>query len=221
MWHKAALVGAMFALLTWIAFSLVAQPPRIQEELWAETERVLVDAGLGKVQGSVSGRNVALEGQVATPAEAARAERLIADIAGIRAVDNRLQVRDEPAAPPPTFLEIRVEAGGVNLQGGAPNEALRLAVVESAREAFGNDRVFERLTVDAAIADGAAMAAAAGIVRALAGVRDGVKVRLKGDGLRLSGTVSSVEERRRVEEQARKATPGVRLFFSALMVEGS
>lgn len=221
MWHKAALVGAMFALVTWIAFSLVAQPPRIQEKLRIETERVLVDAGLGNIQASVRGRNAILEGQVAAPVEAARAEGLIVDIAGIRVVDNRLQVREDSVAPPPTYLEIRVEAGGVNLLGGVPNEGLRLAVLESALEVFGSERVIEQLTVDAAIPDGAAMAAAAGIVRALADVRDGVKVRLKGDGLRLSGTVASAEERRRVEEQARKATPGVRLFFSALTVEGS
>ncbi len=217
MWHKAALIGAVFALLTWIAICLVAQPARIEEGLSREAEIVLKDAALEDLQATVAGRDVTLEGEVESPAVYARAERLVAGVAGIRTVDNRLTVREKTEAPAPIYLEIRLEAGGVSLRGTVPSEELRLAVEESARQTFS--RVDERLTVDATVPNGAAVAAAAGVVRALAGAGDGVRVRLQGDSLRLSGTVASAEERRRVEDSARAATSGVRLFFSALSVE--
>ncbi len=221
MWRSAALIGAVLALGSWIVLCLVAQPTHIEQTLRLETERVLAAAGLGDVRAVVSGRDAALEGLVASPAVFAEAERLIAGVAGIRAVDNRLTVRDLAKEVAPTYLEIRVAATGVSLRGAVPSEALRLEVVESARQVFGSDRVDEQLTVDAAVEDGAAVAVAADVVRALAEAADGVRVRLKGDSLRLSGTVASARERRRIERQARAAAPGVRLFFSALVVEGS
>ncbi len=220
MWRQAALIGAVFALVTWMAYCLVVQPPRIEGALRHETERVLTEASLGDVRATVDGRDVVLDGQVATPALLAEAERLLARVVGIRGVDNRLTVHVAPEAPAPTYLEIRVGVDGVSLRGAVPNGELLQAVVDSARQTFG-DRVDQRLAIDAAVPTGAAVAAAASVVRALARSPDGVRVRLKGDSLRLSGTVASVEERRRVEDLARAATPGVRLFFSALRVGGS
>ncbi len=218
MWHTAALIGALLALGSWIALCLVAQPLRIEEGLRLETERVLAEADLVDVRITVSGRGAALEGLVASPAVLAEAERLVAGVAGIRGVDNRLTLRDEASEPVPTYLEISVRPGGLSLRGAVPTEELRLEVVEQARRHFGVDRVEEELTVDATVQEGAALAAAAGVVSALAEAGDGVRARLKGDSLRLSGTVATLEARRLIEQRARAAAPGVRLFFSALTV---
>ncbi len=217
MWRTAALIGALLALGSWIALCLVAQPPRIEEALRLETERVLAEAGLGDVRAVVSGRDAALEGLVASPVVLAEAELLVAGVAGVRTVDSRLVVR-EVAEAVPDYLEISVRAGAVSLRGTVPNEALRRELVDRARQLFGIDRVDERLVVDAAVSGGAALDGAAGVVSALAGAGEGVRARLKGDSLRLSGTVESVEVRRRTEQQARAAAPRVRLFFSALEV---
>ncbi len=221
MWHSAAFIGALFALASWIALCLVAQPLRIEESLSLETERVLAEAGLEDVRAALSGRDARLEGVVASDAVSAEARRLVGDVAGVRTVKNLLTVREVVKAvetAPVTYLEISVLSAGVSLRGVVPSEALRREVVERARQLFGSDRVDEQLTVDAAVAGGAAMASAAAVLGALAGSGEGVRARLKGDSLRLSGTIVSVEARRRVEQEARAAAPGVRLFFSALAV---
>ncbi len=216
MWHTAALIGAVLALGGWIAFCLVLQPPRIEETLQLGAERALATTDLGDVRVAVSGRDATLEGLAVSPAALAEAELLVAGVAGVRAVDNLLAVREaEPV--PVTHLEIRVGTAGLSLIGAVPSEALRLEVVDRARQLFGDDRVDARLIVDAAVPDGAALAAAASVLSAVAEA-GGVRARLAGDSLRLSGTVASVEQRRRIEQQARAAAPGVRLFFSALAV---
>ncbi len=218
MLRTAAVIGAVLALGAWIVFCLAVQPPRIEEELQLETERALATAGLGGVRAVVSGRDAKLEGLVASAAVLAEAERLVAGIAGVRTVDNLLTVREAVETEPATYLEISVGAHGVSLRGAVPSEALRRQVSGRAQQLFGVDRVDERLRVDATVQGGAALASAADVISALAEVGEGVRARLKGDSLRLSGTVASTDVRRRIERQARTAAPGVRLFFSALEV---
>ena len=216
--RTAALISAVLALGGSIVFCLAVLPPRIEEELQLATERALATAGLGDVRAVVSGRDAKLEGQVASGTLLVEAEMLVAGVVGVRVVDNLLAVREVAAAPPTDHLEISVGANGVSLRGAVPNETLRREVLDRARRLFGDDRVDEELTVDATVADGAALAGAAGVIGAFVGAGEGVRARLSGDSLRLSGTVASVEARRRIEQQARAAAPDVRLFFSALEV---
>ena len=221
MLQTAALIGAVLALAGWIVFCLAVQPPRIEEGLQLTTERALATAGLGDVRAVVTGRDAKLEGLVASANVLAEAELLVAGVPGVRTVDNLLTVREAvevAEVPPADHLEISVGANGLSLRGAVPNEALRREVLERARQLFGADRVNEQLTVDATVADGAALAGAADVISAFAGAEEGVRARLSGDSLRLSGTVASVEARHRIEQQARAAAPGVRLFFSALEV---
>ncbi len=222
MWRTAALIAAVLALASWIVLCLVVQPPRIEAALGVEVERALAAVELDDVRAVVDGRDAALEGLVASPDQKAEAERSIAGAPGLRAVDNRLMVREVAVATEDTtYLEIRTSPGGVSLSGGVPSEARRLEIVDRARQIYGADRVKEQLVVDSAAPDGAAFAAAADVVQALAevaGAEQGVRARLRADSLRLSGTVPSEQTRRRVEEQTRAAASGLRLFFSALAV---
>ena len=220
MWRTAALIGAALALAAWIVWCLGTQPPRIEETLRVEAERALAAADLADVRAAVNGRDAALEGLVASADSREEAELQVARLPGIRRVDNRLLVRARPVPVPKTYLEISTRPDGLALRGTVPNEALRLEVVERARQLFGEDRVDDRLAVDATLNQGAALAGAAGAVSALAEAGAGVRARLEGDSLRLSGTVVSEAARRRIESRARAAVPGVRLFFSALMVDG-
>ncbi len=215
MWQSTALIAAVLALASWIVICLAREAPRIEGALYLEATRALEAAGLPEVQPKLRGRDVTLQGLVSTPSHIAGAERAIAGVAGVRVIRSQLEVRELPVAPP-AYLEIRTEPGGVALSGGVPSEARRLEVLERARQIFGADRVDEQLTVNAAVEDGVALTAAAGVVAALADAGDGVKVRLRGDRLRLSGTVASAEARRRLEDRLRAAVPERRLFFSTL-----
>ncbi len=216
--HTAALISAVLALGSWIVLCLVVQPSRIEERLRLETERVLAAGDLEDIRSIVNGRNVALEGQVASPTVLAEAERLVTGVAGIRTVDNRLAGHEVAEVALPTHLEIRVGPAGVSLRGTVPNKALRLEVLEQTRQLFDIDRVDERLAVDAEVEDGAALAGAAGVIRALAGAGEDVEAILGGDNVRLSGTVASGKVRQRIEEQTRAAAPRARLFFSLITV---
>ncbi len=220
MWHSTALTATVLALASWIVLCLLAQPPRIEEALRHEAARALEAAGLRDVRPVFSGRDAALEGLVATPARLAEAERAVAGVSGVRAVENHLTVREDSAESSLPFLEIRTGPDGVTLRGSVPNEALRLELLDRARQTFGTERVDEQLVVDALVEEGAAMAGAAEVAAALAEAGDGVKVRLRGDSLRLSGEVASAEVRRRLEDRVRVAVPESRLFFSSLRVAG-
>ncbi len=219
MWYSTALTAAVLALASWIVHCLVAEPPRIEEALRAEAVQALEAAGLQEdVRPVFSGRDAALEGLVASPAQMAEAERAVAAVAGVRTVINRIRMRQPTGQPPPSFLEIRTRPGGVTLLGAVPNEARRLEILGRAREVFGADRVEERVTVDAAVEDGVALAGAADVVAALAEAGEGVKIRLRGDRLRISGTAANAETLRRIEDRVRGAVPERRLFFSTLRV---
>ncbi len=216
MWHSTALTAAVLALASWIVLCLVAQPPRIEEALRLEATRALADAHLPDVRAVFSGRDATLEGLVATPALIAEAESAVSAVAGVRVVASQLTVREIADEAIPSYFEIRTRPGGVTLRGTVPSDERRLEVLERARQAYGLEAVEERLAVDAAVEDGAALAGAPGVIDALASVGDEVKVRLRGDSLRLSGTVADAESRRRIEDRVRAAVPEVRLFFSAL-----
>ena len=159
-----------------------------------------------------------LVGVVDSDASRSQAERVVTGVAGVLSVTNRLEVPASELAPLPPHLEIRSQPEGVTLRGTLPTEARREELLARARELYGADRVDARLAVDPGVADGAAVAGAGDVLAVLAGHRQAVEARLDGDGLRLSGTVSSAEARKRIEEQAQAAAPRVRLFFSALAV---
>lgn len=221
MWRSAALIGALLALASWITLCLVAQPSRIEETLRLEVEQVLAGADLGDVRPTVDGRDVRLEGVVASQDASEEAERWVTGVAGVRVVDNLLKAREAVVMvqeAPLTYLEISILENGIRLRGPVPSEALLREVADRARLLFGLERVDDQLTVDPTVEDGAAMTSAAAVLSALAEVEQGVQARLKGESLRLSGTVANVESRRQVEQRMRAAAPRVRLFFSTLTV---
>lgn len=218
MGRATALIAAVAALVLWFAFCLYRQPPRIENALRGEAVHALAVAGLSAVRPEVDGRDVVLAGTVASADSRLQAESVVAGVAGVVAVENRLAVVVAEPEPTLPFLEIRSRPEGVSLRGSVPSESRREELLARARELYGAERVDDRVAVDAAVADGAALAGAAKLLAVLAGTRQQLEARLDGDSLRLSGTVSSLEAKRRLEEQAQAAAPLVRLFFSTLEV---
>lgn len=219
MQRPTALLTAVAALVLWFVFCLYLYPPRIEGALLDDSVAALAGAGIAGVRPEVDGRDVVLLGTVASAESRAQAEHLVAGVTGVIAVDNQLEIAAAAPEPPPLYLEIRSRPEGVLLRGSVPTTTEREELLTRARDLYGADRVEDQTVVDAAVEGGAALASAAGVLGVLAGTRQTLQARLDGDSLRLSGTVSSPEARRRIEEQARAAAPLVRLFFSTLLVD--
>ncbi len=209
------LLAAAAALVLWLVFCLFYHPPRIESALYGASAEALEVAGLSGVRPEVDGRDVALVGTVESTDERSQAERAIGAVVGVVTVENRLEVASLIL---PHYLEIESWPEGVKLRGTMPSEDRREVLLTLARELYGADRVEARLEVDAEARDGAALTRAAEVLTVLAGNRHAIQARLDGDSLRLSGTVASIETRKRIEEQAQAAAPRVRLFFSAIVV---
>ena len=233
MWRQAALVTTLIAQLIWVGLCLQRHPSQIEESLAAASMRDLSAAGFADVEIRFQGRDAELKGTVDTPDRGLDIERRIRSIPGVRKVVSRLIVEPE-AGPTPVlpYLEIHARPGSVVLLGSVPSAAQRQDVVQKAVELFGEEQVDDRLVVDEAAEDGVAMAHATDFVaiawQAMSGTQSNppagdvafsnLVVRLRGEGLRLSGRVGSQEARRRIESQARAAAPDARVFFSALEV---
>ena len=119
--------------------------PRIEAELLAQGRQRLEAGSFDPATLAVGGRDATLAGVVRSEPERARIVRLVAEIPGIRRVDDRLRL------PEPVRFELDRSAGAVALKGRLPNQARRDAIVSRARELWGAETSADELTVDRAV----------------------------------------------------------------------
>ncbi|MGI9328134.1 MAG: BON domain-containing protein [Pseudomonadales bacterium] len=81
---------ASLGLLIW--FCVDQQVPRIEGDLRKRATAVLVEGGFADIIVTADGRDLRLNGTVASEAARAEARRLLRKVNGIRAVDNQLRV---------------------------------------------------------------------------------------------------------------------------------
>ncbi len=230
MWRPAALAMTLIAQLVWVGFCLRHHPPRIETSLVSTSTDRLGAAGLADVKPRFNGRDVELQGTVVTANQGREAEQLVRSVPGIRKVVNLLVVVPQPKPEPVLpYLEIHLRAGEILLKGSVPSVPRRRELIQKAIELFGEAHVDHRLTVNEAAEDGAAMARAVDLVAVASravrpsgestdGTSHNLIFRLRGDGLRLSGSVESHTARQRLEALARDAAPEVRVFFSDVKI---
>ncbi|MEM7583140.1 MAG: BON domain-containing protein [Acidobacteriota bacterium] len=226
MWRLFALVTTLITWLAWIGLCLGHQPKAIETSLSLAAGQALATAGLSGTSVRFDGRDAQLSGTVATAETVTQAASLLQAIPGVRSIDNLLTVAPTPAPEPALpYLEIHARAGSLVLRGSLPSESRLRELRRQALERFGAERVDDRVSVDSAAEDGAAMARAVDLL-AVAGLvvadetptaeGSDLVIRLRRNSLRLSGRVANAALRQRIEILARSAAPDVRVFFSTL-----
>ncbi|MCP3964070.1 MAG: BON domain-containing protein [bacterium] len=218
-WRLTVLIVAAAALALWVGYTLATQPSRIEEALRVETSQVLVLAGLGGVEPELDGREAVLRGSVASVELRNAAERVTAGIDGVRSVENLLEVASAAAPEPvPRYLEIRSRPDSVTLRGSVSSETLRRQIVERATALYGAEGVDDRLVVDESIETGVGPDSAVEILGALADLEQELRLHVEADHVRLSGTVGSDEDRRRIQQRVLEAANRVPSVFNELEV---
>jgi hypothetical protein len=97
MWKKAVFGTVLAGFLGHAVWVSVLSPMRHEIE-WDVATRVggvLQRTGFSDVIPIVDGRDVELRGEVASPSEAQRAERIVSMVRGVRVVSARLRVADD------------------------------------------------------------------------------------------------------------------------------
>ncbi len=217
--RRAALASTVGVTILWIVFCLYHHAPKIEAAVLREAAAAVAVAGVSDVRLEVDGRGIVLEGAVTSTELRDEVARVVRQADGVVRVENRLRSSVVPDPEPvPPFLEIRSHPGGVTLRGPVATSAQRDELLRQAIDLFGVERVDDRLVIDATADYGTATASAARLLNTISQETPGIRVRLQGDSLRLSGTVASVEDRRRIEQQAQAAMGAARLFFSTVTV---
>jgi hypothetical protein len=97
MWKKGVFGAVFAAFLGYVAWVAYLSPARHQIE-WDVATRVtsvLERTGFDDIMPVVEGRDVELEGRVASRSEAERAERIVRNLRGVRVVRSQLVVAKE------------------------------------------------------------------------------------------------------------------------------
>lgn len=100
MWKQGIFGAVLAAFLGYVAWVAWIGPTRhqIEWDIATRVNQVLEHSGLAAVLPVVEGRDVELQGQVGSVAEAARAERLVQRLRGVRGVHSRLAITGATAA---------------------------------------------------------------------------------------------------------------------------
>ncbi|MEM7136999.1 MAG: BON domain-containing protein [Myxococcota bacterium] len=97
MWKQGIFGAVLAAFLGYVAWVAFLSPTRhqIEWDVAIRVGQVLEHTGFDGVMPVVDGRDVELEGQVASAADAARAARIVRNVGGVRVVRSALVVADE------------------------------------------------------------------------------------------------------------------------------
>ena len=97
MWKKAVFGTVLAGFLGHAVWVSVLSPMRheIEWDVATRVDGVLQRTGFSDVIPIVDGRDVELRGEVASPSEAQRAERIVSMVRGVRVVSARLRVADD------------------------------------------------------------------------------------------------------------------------------
>ena len=94
MWKQGIFGAVSAAFLGYVAWVCYLSPARhqIEWDVATRVSQILEHSGFARVEPVVDGRDVELRGTVGTTADAARAERIVANLRGVRAVRSELVV---------------------------------------------------------------------------------------------------------------------------------
>lgn len=101
MWKQGIFGAVLAAFLGYVAWVAFLSPTRhqIEWDVATRVSQVLEHTGFDAVLPVVDGRDVELQGEVASPSEAARAERIVRRLTGVREVRSELVVAGGGPAP--------------------------------------------------------------------------------------------------------------------------
>lgn len=99
MWKKGVFGAVLAAFLGYVAWVVYLSPTRheIEWEVATRVTSVLEHTGFDDIIPVIEGRDVELQGQVASTAEGQRAERIVRNLRGVRVVHTQLVVTGEKA----------------------------------------------------------------------------------------------------------------------------
>jgi outer membrane protein OmpA-like peptidoglycan-associated protein/osmotically-inducible protein OsmY len=132
-----------------------------------------------------------------TAANAAAAEELVAQVAGLTGVDGTTELDTVPdAATAPLDVTADIASGSITLSGSVPDEGIRTSVVDAAVTGFGADNVTDDLSVSGTEPTAELTGAAADLATVLSGPAPGLAegvVALDGTALTVTGTAADPE----------------------------
>jgi outer membrane protein OmpA-like peptidoglycan-associated protein len=186
--------------------------PAIEADILERTQAAMASAGFVGAHVEVDGRDVILDGTVASAVQRDEAGRTAAAVRGVRVVDNRLTTGIAGAgAGLPTSLDATVRGMRLAIRGRVPSLDILSALTHDARDVFGDLSVSSDLTVDGSLDASAWPTSFTDIFEAFHG--RGAEVDLSArDGLVVvEGTVLSELEVDRITGALRTALPDTEL----------
>ncbi len=184
-------------------FCVRCHAPRIEAELLDRGRERLAAAGYDRAELEVDGRDAALLGVVAAEEDRLRAARMVAEVSGVRAVDNRLTL------PEPLRFALSRSASGVALEGSLPSAAHREAIVSRARDLWGTDVAAGALEVNPAVEEPEWLAGLPDALAAFDRRTEGGSFAIDGGELTLGGRMYAESARRALLTRLGRALPGL------------
>ncbi len=217
----------LVALALLCLLCLWCHAPAIEETIRAGSGEALAAMNLPDAKAVVSGRDVTLQGLVATDADRDRAEAAVRELDGVRTVFNRLEIASAAPATSVTASSASSEAGTldamakalgfqtrgdrISLTGLVPSEDRRSGLVADAVASWGEENVEDRLTVDADADASGWPLSFAGLMGALKSRGLDIDLSLLGNKLSVKGNLLSELTRDRLLGALRAALPGIEI----------
>jgi outer membrane protein OmpA-like peptidoglycan-associated protein len=186
--------------------------PAIEADILERTQAAVTSAGFAGARVVVDGRDVTLQGTVASTEQRGEAGQAAAAVRGVRVVDNQLATgAARVGVGLPASLEATVRGMRVALRGRVPNADILATLLRDARDVFGDLSVSGDLSVDGALDGRAWPTSFTDIFEAFHG--RGAEIDLSArDGLVVvEGTVLSELEIERITGALRTALPDTEL----------
>lgn len=187
-------------------FAIKQYTPQIQEDLLRRSGDALDTAGYGdQAKVSIDGRNIVLEGNVATEADSENAVAAVAGTFGVRAVDNRLTVGEvtsvEPEVRNTPSLSVSKDGDAVVLSGTVSDQKFADAIKSSAIEQFGEGNVSGDVSVDETATNPGWMSAVSQVLPDLATIENGA-LSVDTDTLSLTGNAADEATKKAIGDKA-------------------
>jgi outer membrane protein OmpA-like peptidoglycan-associated protein len=181
---SAILVGTASVLTLGLA-AFALEGPRIQAEIEARTAAALADAGVRNLTVQARGRDVTLSGTVAFAEIGMEATRRAAATAGVRHVDNRLEMASGPS------FEFAPDGDIWLLRGQMPTPESRQELFDAAAAIVGPGNVIDETEVDGSVTEPPWLGALPRLIQLLRRLDGAPGLRLEDRTLTLTGHTSS------------------------------
>ncbi len=178
------LVGSASVLTLGLA-AFALEGPRIQAEIEARTAAALADAGVRNLSVQARGRDVTLSGTVAFAEIGMEATRRAAATAGVRHVENRLEMASGPS------FEFAPDGDIWLLRGQMPTPESRQELFDAAAAIVGPGNVIDETEVDGSVTEPPWLGALPRLIQLLRRLDGAPGLRLEDRTLTLTGHTSS------------------------------